>query len=206
MTIDMTKLNTSQAFTASMRDISRVTAARSVEMFGVSRYAVITERVLVKQQKTGLDFDGAWSPSQAYLCLVTDPNEQLMLRFSRKCHLFLIPRLSFPSLLRVRKLRWLDSNSDAPSESVIHCFRGTTSLLSGSKIDEKIAMIPSACATKGWCSRDDDLTNSLTLIRLVLRGGCWQKEQYAHVVPFKKHTDIGIDCMVVWHARQSSNE
>ena len=55
----------------------------------------------------------------------------------------------------------LDSNFDAPSLLTIRCCRGTIGLLGGSKIDEKITMVPSAWITKSRCSWNDDLTNSL---------------------------------------------
>ena len=79
-----------------------------------------------------------------------------------KRQLFLVPRLSFARFLRV-KLRRLDSDFDAPSLPAIRCFRGAIRLLGGRKIDEKIAMVPSASVTKSGCSGDDDLTDSFPL-------------------------------------------
>ena len=79
-----------------------------------------------------------------------------------KRQLFLVPLLSFARFLRV-KLRRLDSDFDAPSLPAIRCFRSTIRLLRGRKIDEKIAMIPSASVTKSGCSGDDDLADSFPL-------------------------------------------
>ena len=98
-------------------------------------------------------------------------------------------------------MRRLDSNSNAPSLSTIRCFRGTIRLLRGGEINEEIAMIPSAWITKGRCPWDDDLTDSLPSKVSVVWKTRQQKEQYAHAVSLEKLADVGVDGMVVWHAR-----
>ena len=79
-------------------------------------------------------------------------------------------------------------------------------LLGRRKIHEQIAVIPSAGIAKDGCSWDDDLTDSLPENESVMWKDRQPEEQYAHAVPREKLADVGINSMVIRHARQSPNE
>ena len=77
-------------------------------------------------------------------------------------------------------------------------------IFGGRKIDKEVAMIPRAWITKRWCSWDDDLADSLPSRLSVVRNNLQREEQYAHAVALEKLTDIAVNSVVIWHARQSS--
>lgn len=129
-----------------------------------------------------------------------------MARFPQERQSLFFPSLSFIRFSRIRKACQLDSDFNAPSLSAICCFCGLIRLLCSREINEEIAMVPGAGITKSGCSWDDDFTHSFSLKLSVEWEHCQPEDQYIHAVPFEKLADIGVDCMVVWHARQSSNK
>ena len=120
--------------------------------------------------------------------------------------MLLVPRFSFAGLPRVRSLRELDLNFDAPGIPTIRCFCGTIRLIGACEINEKIPMVPSTPVTKLGCSWDDDLTDSLPARLSVGQRDYQHGGQYAHSVTMEKFADVSVDRVVVWHVRQSSDE
>ena len=120
--------------------------------------------------------------------------------------MLLVPRFSFAGFLRVRNLRELDSDFDAPSIPTIRCFCGTSRLIGACKINEKIPMVPSTSVTKCGFSWDDDFTDSLPASLSVGQRDYRNGGRYAHSVTIEKFADVDVDRVVVWHVRQSSNK
>ena len=133
-------------------------------------------------------------------------SEQLVGGLPRKPQLLLVPSLSFARLPRVRTVRKLDPDSDAPSLPAVRCFRGTIRLLGAGEIDEEIAIVPRGpLAESGW-SWDDDFTDGLPSKVSAVWRNCRQEGQYAHAVSPEELADVGVDRMVVWHPRQPSHK